>query len=154
MVYARYKAVTKEFNFSKVIPLDNIPFYGKDYVYDDEIVLAAYTVGRDIGMITTHKIIIFDNSTSFGSKKEITTVPYSTITAHSIMFHATATEIYLLLETGNPLLLKFVNLKGEDKYRLRLLYNAISASICGQNIPKRIIEELTGHLDFRKIQRV
>ena len=147
MAYIRYKEVTKHFNFTKVLDLDEVPSYGKDYIYDDEILLAVYKVGKDIGIINDKKIVLFDNSMSFGGRKEVTTIPYRSVTAHSIIFRATSTEIYLLLETSNPLLLKFVNMKDTDKARLRLLYNAMSARICNQEIPKSIVKKLVDN-DF------
>lgn len=151
MAYIRYKAVTKDFNFTKSLELKNIPSYGKDYIYDDEKTLAVYQIGKDIGLITDKKIMLFDNSTSFGARKEITTVPYHVITAHSIIFHASSTEIYLLLKTGNPLLLKFSNLKDEEKYKVRLLYNAMSAIISGQKIPTEIERKLLNEdFNFKK----
>lgn len=143
MAYIRYKAVTRDFNFSKSIELQNIPSYGKDYVGENEMVLAAYNVGKDISIITDKKIIIFDNEKKLKNKKEITTVPYNSVTAHSIMFHSSSCEIYLLLNTGNPMLLKFVDMLDIDKYRLRLVYNVMSASICGVKVSKDIINKLT-----------
>ena len=150
MAYIRYKAVTKDFNFTAALKLDEIPNYGFDYIYDDETILAVYKVGKDIGLITDKKMVLFDNSTSFGARKEITTIPYKSVTAHSIIFHTSSTEIYLLMETSNPLLLKFSNMSDEDKYKLRLLYNAMSASICGQKIPTTIIKKLTNENFERK----
>ncbi len=143
MAYIRYKAVTRDFNFSNSIELENIPTYGKDYVYDNETILAAYKVGRDISIITDKKIMLFDNSIKLKNKKEVTTVPYTAVTAHSIMFHSNSSEIYLLLSTGNPLLLKFVNMDETDKYKLRLLYNAMSSCICSGKVPNDILKKLT-----------
>ena len=53
------------------------------------------------------------------------------------MFHSSSCEIYLLLNTKNPMLLKFVDMLDIDKYRLRLVYNVMSASICGVKFLKR-----------------
>ncbi len=142
MAYIRYKEVTKHFNFTKALGLNEVPSYLDDYVYDDEILLAVYKVGKDHGFITDKKIVLFDNSLSFGGRKEVTTIPYHAVSAHSIIFHSNSAEIYLLLETGNPLLLKFVSMKDADKVRLRLLYNAMSAKICNQEIPKNIVKRL------------
>lgn len=142
MAYIRYKEVTKHFNFTKVLNIKNLPSYVKDYAYEDEIILAAYKVGRDHGIITDKKIVLFDNSLSFKPKKEITTIPYHSVSAHSIVFYSASAEIYLLLDSGYPLLLKFANVNGEDKVRLRLLYNAMSAVICNQKIPDKIIKRL------------
>ncbi|MDE6284228.1 MAG: PH domain-containing protein [Bacilli bacterium] len=147
MAYIRYKEVAKNFNFTKALDLDSIPSYIKDYVYDDEILLAVYKVGKDHGIITDKKLVLFDNSLSFGTKKEITIIPYRCVTAHSVIFHPTSAEIYLLLETSNPLLLKFVDMNDSDKFRLRLLYNVMSASICGQKIPNQVLKKLINN-DF------
>lgn len=142
MAYIRYKEVTRDFNFTKALDADSVPSYVKNYIYDDEILLAVYKVGKDHGIITDKKIVLFDNTQSFGTRKEITTVPYRAVTAHSVIFHSSSAEIYLLLETSNPMLLKFVNMDDVDKLRLRLLYNAISASICGQKIPNQVLKKL------------
>ncbi len=151
MAYIRYKEVTKHFNFTKALDLSEIPSYAKDYVYDDETLLAVYKVGKDHGLITDKKMVLFDNSLSFGGRKEVTTIPYHAVSAHSIIFRSTAAEIYLLLETGNPLLLKFVSMRDADKVRLRLLYNAMSARICNQEIPKSIVKRLTlNDFEFKK----
>lgn len=151
MAYIRYKEVTKHFNFTKALDLNEIPSYAKDYIYDEETLLAVYKVGKDHGLITDKKIVLFDNSLSFGGRKEVTTIPYRAVSAHSIIFRSNAAEIYLLLETGNPLLLKFVSMKDADKVRLRLLYNAMSARICSQEIPKSIVKRLTDNdFEFKK----
>lgn len=139
MAYIRYKEVTKTFNFSKSLSVDEIPSYGKDYVYEDETLLAGYVVGKDIGIITDKKVILFDN---FGGKKEVTTIPYHAVLAHSIIFHTNTAEIYFLLTSSNPLLLKFSNMTDRDKMKLRYLYNAMSALICGQKVPKNVEAKL------------
>ncbi len=147
MAYIRYKEVTRDFNFTKALEAESVPAYVKDYIYDDEVVLAVYKVGKDHGMITDKKIVLFDNTQSFGMRKEITTVPYKSVTAHSVIFHASSAEIYLLLETSNPMLLKFANMTDVDKLRVRLLYNAISAAVCGQKIPNQVLKKLINN-DF------
>ena len=148
MAYIRYKEITRNFTFSKYIEPEQVPSYVKDYVYDEEKMLAVYRVGKDYSVFTDKKMVIFDNSQNFGGKKEVMTIPYRSATAHSIAFHPTYAEIYMLMETSNPLILKFSNLKDLDKYRLRVLYNAISAAICEIDIPKKIIKCLTDN-DFR-----
>lgn len=147
MAYIRYKEVTKHFNFTRPIDKKNLPSYVLDYLYENEILLAGYKVGRDHGIITNKKIVLFDNSISFKPKKEITAIPYHAVSAHSIIFHPSSAEIYLLLDSGYPLLLKFVNLKSEDKVKLRLLYNAMSAVICRQEIPKKVLNKIINN-DF------
>ena len=142
MAYVRYKEVTKHFNFTREIELKDIPSYILDYVYDDEVLLAGYKVGRDHGIVTTKKIVLFDNTISLKPKKEITVIPYRSVTAHSVVFYSTSAKVYLLLESGYPVLLKFSNMDTEDKVRLRLLYNAMSAAICGQTVPTKIVKKI------------
>lgn len=147
MAYIRYKEVTREFNFTRYVEAKNVPLFVREYIYGDEILLAAYKVGKDHGIITDKKIVLFDNTQSFGRRKEITTIPYRAITAHSVIFRPTAAEIYLLLETSNPMLLKFSGMRDTDKLRLRYLYNAMSASINNQPIPVQVLEKLVNN-DF------
>lgn len=142
MAYIRYKEVTRDFNFTRYVDMRNIPSYVKDYIYGSEVLLAAYKVGKDYGIITDKKIVLFDNTQSFGMSKEITTIPYRTISAHSVTFRFGSAEIYLLLETSNPMLLKFSDMSDSDKLRLRYLYNAMSASINNQDIPEHVLDRL------------
>lgn len=151
MAYIRYKEVTKHFNFTREIEVKDVPSYILDYVYDDEILLAGYKVGRDHGIITTKKIVLFDNALSFKPKKEITVIPYKSVSAHSVVFYATSAKVYLLLDSGYPLLLKFSSMDAEDKVRLRLLYNAMSAAICGQTVPNKIVKKIINNdFEFNK----
>lgn len=147
MAYIKYKEVAKHFNFTKALDIKNAPSYIKDYVYDGETILGLYKVGKDHGLITDRKIILFDNSLSMRPKKEITTISYHSVSAHSIVFHIKTAEIYLLLDSGHPLLLKFSNMNDSDKARLRFLYNAMSSAICNQQIPGYVIEKLVNN-DF------
>ena len=148
MAHIKYKEVTKHFNFTKALKLEDAPGYTKVYTYDDEILLGVYKVDRDHGLITNKKLILFDNSTSIRPKKQITTIPYYSISSHTIMFYESSAEIYLLLNSGNPILLKFSNMSDVDKARLRFLYNAMSAAICKQEIPSYIIQKLIND-DFK-----
>lgn len=150
MVNVKRNAVTREFNFTKAIDFSDMPAYVNSYIYEDEIPLAAYKVGKDHGVMTDKKLLLFDNSKSHGSTKEIITVQYSTVAAHSVTFHTNSAEIYLLLQTGNPILLKFSNMNDADKLRLRLIYNAMSAAICGQKIPAKVMKRLVNNdLSFK-----
>lgn len=151
MAYIRYKEVAKHFDFKKIIDNKKLPSYVLDYVYDDEILLAAYRVGRDHGIITTKKIVLFDYTPFVKPNKAITIIPYRAVSTHSIIFYKDYAKFYMLLDSGNPLLLRFSNLSSEDKVRLRLLCNAISAAICNQEIPKKVIDRIIHNdLGFKK----
>ena len=55
LAYIRYKAITRYFNFFKSIELQNIPSYGKDYIGENEMILAVYNEGKDVSIITDKK---------------------------------------------------------------------------------------------------
>lgn len=132
MAYIKYKEVTKYFNFSKYILLEKLPKYVKDYVYTDEIVLASYKTSRDYGVFTDKKIILFDNKMTLTNTKEVYTIPYKSISTISIVYKAYGAEMSLFLDSGYPLRLKYINMRAEDKLRLRLLYNIICRIINNQ----------------------
>ena len=50
----------------------------------------------------------------------------------SVVFDSTSAELHLLLDSGYPVRLKFVNMSGEDKLRLRILYTCINRIINNQ----------------------
>jgi len=137
MAYIKYKEITKYFYFSKYLEKSKLPKYVKDYVFDDECILTAYKTSTDHGIFTTDKIVLFDNYSLFGTKKQVYAIPYKTISTCSIIFYPTKAEISLFLESGYPVRLKFVNLKDIDKLRLRHLYSLILQIINGQEIDKQ-----------------
>ena len=142
MAYIRYKEVAKYFYFSTVIDKNSLPKYITDYVLPGETVLAAYKVGRDHGVFTENKIVLYDNSISIKPRKIILTIPYHSISSHSITFFGGTAEINLLFDSGYPMKLKFVNMNDLDKVRLRYIYHCISARICEQEIPKEYLKKL------------
>jgi len=125
MAYIKYKEITKYFNFSKNLNLKELPWYSLDYVFDDEKVLVAFKTKRDHAVFTDKKIILFDNTNLF-LRKQITIIPYKSISSSSIIYMKGKTEISLFLDSGYPLRLKFVNTKRDEKTRLRNLFSCIS----------------------------
>ncbi|MDD2435792.1 MAG: PH domain-containing protein [Bacilli bacterium] len=128
MAFLKYKELTQYFNFFKEIEFENVPGYIKDYVVEEEKILAIYKTYRDHGVFTDHKIILFDQRGT-GNVKEITIVPYCSVSSCAIKFYASSAYILLYMDSGYPLRLKFVRLKPEDKKRLRILYNKICEEI-------------------------
>ena len=114
MAYIRYKSVTKDFDFYDTLDKKELPKYVKDYIYLDEILLTTYRSGRDHAVFTNKKIIIFDE-TKILRKKEITAIPYRSVSAHTIIFRRKSAEIQLLLDSGHPFSLKFSNMNATDK---------------------------------------
>jgi len=140
MAYIKYKEITKYFNFTKAIDKNKLPKYVNDYVFEDEHILCSFKTSTDHGLFTTSKIVLFDNYSLFGTKKQIYTIPYKTISTCSIIFYPRRAEISLFLESGYPVRLKFINLKDIDKLRLRYLYSVIIKIINNQKVTS---EELT-----------
>lgn len=143
MAYIKYKEITKYFNFSKVLPLSDLPSYVGDYVFEDEEILVGYKTSRDHGVFTTKKIVLFDNFSLFGLHRQIYTVPYKSISSCSVIFESKKAELSLFLDSGYPVRLKFINMKGIDKLRLRILYSCISRAVNNQKM---------NHEDVRKLQ--
>lgn len=151
MAYIKYKEVTKYFNFSKNMNISDLPKYVKDYVFDDEMILAGFKTSRDHGVFTDRKIILFDNYSFMGLRKQIYIIPYKSLSTLSIIFMPARAEISLFLDSGYPLRLKFINLKAIDKLRLRLLYSCISCYVNKQTPDKDDIKRLLSNdLSFEK----
>ncbi len=142
MGYTKYKAITKKFNFSNVLDKKRLPAYIKQYVHQDECILTAYKTSRDHGIFTDRKIILFDN---YNKRKQIYTIFYESISTLSIIFEETSAKLCLFLDSGYPVNLKFINMNGEDKLRLRLLYTCMSRLINNQELfemdKKRLIDD-------------
>ena len=135
MAYIKYKEITKYFNFSKALDKTKLPKYVNDYVFDEEQILAAYKTSSDHGLFTTKKIVLFDNYSPFGMRKQIYSIPYKSISTCSIIFYPSRAEISLFMDSGYPVRLKFIDLKDVDKLRLRLLYSVIIRYVDNQKVP-------------------
>ncbi len=139
---AYIKEITKYFNFSKALDKTKLPKYVNDYVFEDEKILAAYKTSSDYGVFSTKKIVLFDNYSSFGIRKQIYTIPYKNISTCSIIFYPSRAEFSLFMDSGYPIRLKFINLKDIDKLRLRLLYSIIIKYINNQRVSNAEVNKL------------
>lgn len=138
----KYKEVTRAFNFSKVLNDDNLPGYIKHYVPEDENILVAYKTSRDHGVFTDKKIVLFDNINTLNRSKRIYTIPFKSVSVLDIVFGEKSAELNFSLDCGFPVKLKFVDMKAEDKIRLRLLYTCINRIVNGQEPLKEDIRRL------------
>lgn len=138
MSYVKYRAVTKPFNFSGIIDKNELPAYIKQYIRE-ELILVAYKTTRDHGIFTDKKIILFDN---YGTRKQIYTIPYSKISTLSIIFDEKKANLDLYLDSGYPVQLTFINMSGEDKLRLRILYTCLNHYINNQEPLQMDIDRL------------
>ena len=129
MAYLKYKEITKYFYFYKEIDLDTLPKYVLDYVDSDEKIIGAYATSRDRGLFTDKKILLFDVRGMSLTSKQIHTIPYNSISSLSVLFDVRRASLIFYLDSGYPLVLKFRNMKSEDKTKLRELYSKISKII-------------------------
>ena len=142
MAYIKYKEITKYFNFTKALDKTNLPRYVQDYVFEDEQILAAYKTLSDHGIFTTKKMVLFDNYSLFGRRKQIYAIPYESISTASVIFYPTKAELSLFMDSGYPVRIKFASMRDVDKLRLRLLYSVIIKIINYQEPTKEEIDRL------------
>lgn len=138
MGYIKYRAVTKPFNFSKAIEAKELPAYVKQYIREEQI-LCSYKTSRDHGIFTDKKIVLFDN---YDKRKQIYTIPYKSISTLSVIFDEKSAELSLFLNSGYPVRLKFIDMTGEDKLRLRILYTCINRLVNDQEPLKMDMDRL------------
>ena len=129
MAYLKTKEITKYFYFYKQLDIKELPKYVTDYVDEDEKVLCAYATRRDKGVFTDKKILLFDVKGLSLTSKQIHTIPYNSMSSLSILFDLSRAELIFYLDSGYPLVLKFRNMKADDKSQLRELYSKISKII-------------------------
>ena len=124
MAYIRYKELTKYFNFSKEISVEDLPTYVTDYLREKETVYKAYKTSRDKAAFTNERMILFDVTPINGSKK-VHIIPYKSISSGAIQFKLTSGAILLSFVSGYQLKLNFVRLNPESKTELRKLFSYI-----------------------------
>ncbi len=142
MAYIKYKEITKYFNFSSYLPVEKLPKYVMDYVYEDEKILASYKTRTDHGIFTDKKIVLFDSYSWFKAKKQIYVIPYDSISTCSVIFHKRNAELSYFLDCGYPVRLKFINMSPIDKRRLSMLHSTTMRIITNTPIPKDDLEAL------------
>ena len=123
------KEITKYFYFYKELPVEDLPKYVTDYIDDDEKIFCAYATRRDKGVFTDKKILLFDVKGLSLTSKQIHTIPYSSMSSSAILYELTRAALIFYLDSGHPLVLKFRNMNGEAKGKLRVLYSKISKII-------------------------
>ncbi len=134
----KFRNITKPFYFSGIVGRGDIPGYVKQYIKDEEI-LVSYKTKRDYGVFTNHKIVLFDND---GNAKHIYTISYKSISIPSVTFNNDKAELNLYMDSSYPVSLKFINMSGNDKLCLRILYNCIDKIISGQEPTKEDMKKL------------
>lgn len=142
MAFTKYREVTKHFHFTKIIDKNNLPKYITDYISDDEDILAAYQTHKDIGIFTSRNIVLFDNSTLFGIKKNVMSISYKAFQTLNVSYLLDSVEFSIYLNSGYPLILKFANTTPKEKTRIRRLFFCIKRSMNGLALRKKDITML------------
>lgn len=134
----KFRNITKRFNFREILDKKDLPAYARQYVKNEEI-LTIYKTERDHGVFTDNKIVLFDNK---DNSKQIYTIPYNSISNLSVIFNDDNATLNIYMDSGYPVGLKFINMNGTDKLRLRILYTCIDKIINNQEPVKEDMKKL------------
>lgn len=124
MAYARFKELTKYFDFKEEIDVENLPDYTKEYVNSGEKILMGYKTSRDHAVFTDKTMILFDRNIACTYKK-IHIIPYSSISSSAILFKPGRTEILMSMDSGYQMRIVFVNMNHVKKEHLKEVYKVM-----------------------------
>ena len=124
MAYAKFKELTKYFDFKEEIDIDNLPDYTKDYVNSGEKILLGCKTARDHAVFTDKTMILFDRNIACTYKK-IHIIPYASISSSAIMFKPGKAEILMSMDSGYQMRIVFVNMNHVKKEHLKEVYKVM-----------------------------
>lgn len=124
MAYAKFKELTKYFDFKEEINIDDLPEYTKEYVNSGEKILMGYKTARDHAIFTDRTMILFDRNIACTYKK-IHIIPYSSISSSAILFKPGKTEILMSMDSGYQMRIVFVNMNHIKKEHLKEVYKVM-----------------------------
>lgn len=121
MAYAKFKELTKYFDFKEEIAEKDLPEYTTEYVNSGEKILVAYKNIRDHAVFTDKTMILFDRDV-MGTYKKIHIIPYSSISTSAICFKPGRVEILTSLDSGYQMRIIFINMDHDKKERIKAVY--------------------------------
>ena len=121
MAYAKFKELTKYFDFKEEIDVDNLPDYTREYVSSGEKILLGYKTARDHAVFTDKTMILFDRNLACTYKK-IHIIPYKSISSSAILFKPGRAEILMSMDSGYQMRIVFVNMNHIKKEHLKDVY--------------------------------
>lgn len=121
MAYARFKELTKYFDFRHEVEIKDLPYYATEYVNQGEKILVAYKTTRDYAVFTDKTMILFDRDI-VGTYKKIHIIPYQSISTSAICYKPGKTEILMSLDSGYQMRIVFVNMNHEKKEHIKAVY--------------------------------
>ena len=131
MAYAKFKELTKYFDFKAEVPTSRLPEYTTEYVRKDEEILLGYKTHRDHAIFTNKTMILFDRDI-VGTYKKIHMIPYRSISTSAICFKPGKAEILLSLDSGYQMRINFVNMNHEKKEHLKVVYKSMMEESVGK----------------------
>ena len=131
MAYAKFKELTKYFDFKAEVPTSRLPEYTTEYVRKDEEILLGYKTHRDHAIFTNKTMILFDRDI-VGTYKKIHMIPYRSISTSAICFEAGKAEVLLSLDSGYQMRINFVNMNHEKKEHLKVVYKTMMEESVGK----------------------
>ena len=131
MAYAKFKELTKYFDFKAEVPTSRLPEYTTEYVRKDEEILLGYKTHRDHAIFTNKTMILFDRDI-VGTYKKIHMIPYRSISTSAICFKPGKSEILLSLDSGYQMRINFVNMNHEKKEHLKVVYKTMMEESVGK----------------------
>lgn len=131
MAYAKFKELTKYFDFKAEVPTSRLPEYTTEYVRKDEEILLGYKTHRDHAIFTNKTMILFDRDI-VGTYKKIHMIPYRSISTSAICFKQGKAEILLSLDSGYQMRINFVNMNHEKKEHLKVVYKSMMEESVGK----------------------
>lgn len=130
MAYIKYKELTKYYNFSKKVNLNELPEKAYTYIDNGEQILIAYSTYNDLFLLTTNKIIVFDVSGVTDGIEKIHFFPFRTISSTAIEFVKGKCSIFLSMDSGYQVQLNFVKMSDEEQKEMKLSHKYLVSSIC------------------------
>lgn len=124
MAYFKLKELTKYFNFSQEVALDNLPGYATEYLTAGEKILASYHNFVDYILFTDRRLILFDKK-PFLELKRIHNIPYSSISSSAIDFAPGKAKLFFSMDSGYQLRIDFNKMNHYKKERLKGLYKSL-----------------------------
>ena len=121
MAYARFKELTKYFDFKYEVDIKDLPLYAHEYVNEDERILICYKTKRDYAVFTDKSMILFDRNI-MGSYKKIHIIPYNSISTSAICFKVGKVDILISFDSGYQMRISFINMDHDKKEHIKAVY--------------------------------
>ena len=125
MAYIKFKELSKYFDFKTEVLKEDLPFYAKEYIEDNEKIIFAYKNSKDYAVFTDKKMVLFDRDTLAVYYKKIHVIPYVSISSSAINYKPGKVELLFSLDSGYQIHLNFIDMNHDKKEVLKAVYKCI-----------------------------